>query len=151
MKPLSDIGNPRLKVRWLQHDGSSCRREPEPLALPVAQLKQLGQLLGQVPDIRSAVWAVNVNGADTPNRLEAALQAHYKQTIAVHWLHSQTQALDVQNSYQPTQQLGADRWAAMLGLAWRIRQLETPPDSALLASFGTATRSEERRVGKVWR
>jgi len=139
MKLLIDIGNTRLKVGWLQHDGSNFRREPEPLALPVSQFKQLGQLLAQVPDIPSAVWAVNVNGADIPKRLEAALHTHYKQTVAVHWLHSQTQALDVQNSYQPTQQLGADRWAAMLGLAWRIRQLETPPDSALLASFGTAT------------
>lgn len=40
------------------------------------------------------------------------------------------------NAYRNQAQLGADRWAAMLGLRMRLPAGHPP---ALLASFGTAT------------
>src|SRR5690606_16857825 len=58
------------------------------------------------------------------------------------WVVPASQALGVSNGYREPERLGADRWAALLGLAGheQARGAEThSPACALLAIFGTAT------------
>jgi type III pantothenate kinase len=76
---------------------------------------------------------VNVAHARRGADITALLQRYGCQ---IHWLRAQAQTLGLINPYLHPAQLGADRWAGLLGVQARLAQPQPP---FLLASFGTAT------------
>lgn len=133
---LIDAGNTRVKFGWI--DPRSSQREIAPLALPHTQLEdQLPAWLQQLPQVPTAALGINVAGAAIADRLNALLNAHIP---AIAWVRSVHSALNVHNAYDTPEQLGADRWVALLGLAQHVRNAKIPGHPPLLlASFGTAT------------
>lgn len=110
MDLLIDLGNSRLK--WAQH---------------APGLWRLGAaLLGDEKDIESlfaGAWTgiekprcVILCSVSTPERLNALKQwMRVRWSIAPHVVHSQAEQLGVRNLYRDPSQLGADRWAALIG------------------------------------
>lgn len=133
---LIDAGNTRIKFGWV--DPRNGQREAAPLALQHAELEdQFPAWLRQLPHTPTAAMGVNVAGAAMAGRLGALMNAHFP---AISWIRSTHSALNVSSAYDTPEQLGADRWVALLGLAEHVRNVPAaghPP--LLLASFGTAT------------
>jgi type III pantothenate kinase len=84
----------------------------------------------------TAPAAIGVSSAGSQTM--QALNAVFERTLgcSIHWHHSSGQAAGMLSLYQPPEQLGPDRWAAMLGMMPHVRQSQGP---VLLATFGTAT------------
>ena len=129
---LIDIGNTRLKIGWL--DPTTGQREPAALALEPREADTLGDWFKAQNVWPTAVFGVNVAGAAKAMLIEQVFRRRFEVSIA--WQHSQQQACGVHNNYRRPQQLGADRWAAMIGLSALKPNATTP---LLLANFGTAT------------
>ncbi|OZI72143.1 type III pantothenate kinase [Bordetella genomosp. 12] len=126
---LIDSGNSRLKLGWL--DPQSGAREPAPVAFDNLDLQALGAWLQTLERQPSRAIGVNVAGAQRGAAIAAALNG-----CPIEWMRPRNEALGMINAYRNQEQLGADRWAAMLGLRMRLPENHPP---ALLASFGTAT------------
>lgn len=133
---LIDAGNTRIKFGWIDPHGGL--RETAPLALRHADLEaQLPAWLRQLPQPATRALGVNVAGPAIAARLEALMNAH---NGSLSWVLSTRKALNVHNAYDTPEQLGADRWVALLGLAQHVRDVGAPEHAPLLlASFGTAT------------
>lgn len=124
MMLLLDAGNSRLK--WgLMHEGQW--RAQGVLEYP--DLEQLPRLLADHP-APACAWAVNVAGAAREAQLQTLLAA---QGIPLHFLRSSRQQCGVTSHYRDPAQLGADRWAALIG----ARAITQGP--ALVVCAGTAT------------
>lgn len=78
-------------------------------------------------------WGVNVAGLEQQGMLDSIL-AEYGCTIR--WQRAHVRTGWLRNGYQSSAQLGADRWASMVGVAARSEQ---PGQPFVLACFGTAT------------
>ncbi len=135
---LLDIGNTRAKLGWWD---ARLGREREALALTLREgsslrpsmSTQLGEWLSSLPVSATGAYGVSVAGGDVNTSLEQALaQAH----IAIRWMRPQAQVLGMVNRYDQPDQLGPDRWAALLGVAGKYPHQTTP---IILATFGTAT------------
>lgn len=117
-----DCGNTRIKWglrdagRWLSVN-----------ALPTAEAQRLGDMLPQRP---ARVVACNVAGEDVAAHVEALARAL---GIPITWVRSQAQQCGVTNGYENPAQLGADRWAALIG----ARGLHE--GACLVVNAGTAT------------
>lgn len=117
-----DAGNSRLKFgvfvggRWLLQD-----------ALDYAAFDELPARLPARP---KRIVACNVAGEPARLRIEALAG---KLGLAVNWLSSSAAACGVTNAYDRPQQLGADRWAALIA----ARAMYPRPAVVVLA--GTAT------------
>lgn len=120
---LIDAGNTRIKWRLL---GSSAADEG---ALGHDQLDQLGEVFEREPTIRRVIGA-NVAG---PQMAEAISARARKAGLTPEWLTSGPARCGVRNLYQQPGQLGADRWAALIGA--RARH----PQACLVVMAGTAT------------
>lgn len=133
---LIDAGNTRIKFGWI--DPANGQREAAPLALRHADLEeQLPAWLRQLPHTPAAAMGINVAGAAIAGRLGSLLGTYVER---IDWIRSVHSALNVRNAYDMPEQLGADRWVALLGLAEHVRQAKNPGHPPLLlASFGTAT------------
>ncbi|HUH86534.1 MAG TPA: type III pantothenate kinase [Pusillimonas sp.] len=131
---LIDAGNTRIKFDRLLEDGT---RAASGCAFTLAELDVARQWLRGLPQRPTRALGVNVAGASAATALEAVVGC------AIDWLQAGRSALGVRNGYLDPAQLGTDRWAAMVGLAWHERlrtQAEAAaPCGALLAIFGTAT------------
>lgn len=127
-----DCGNSRLKwalrapgtTQWLSQG-----------ALSLSQLSQLPEQLlaatgGQAAAITRVVGA-SVVAAATRQEIDAAL--HFL-GLNIQWQGSQPSQCGVVNGYRTPTQLGADRWAALIG-AWTLR----PRQASLVVMSGTAT------------
>ena len=149
---LVDAGNTRVKIGWLWH--GTGQREPQ---APGADHQSLPDLITATRRALSA-WAPQPGTATVPQIAGAAPQhelpcdalgvssagdAVMKQLddlvqrqfgTHIQWQHSHRRAAGMLSQYAPPEQLGADRWAAMLGM---MRHLGHRP--LILASFGTAT------------
>lgn len=125
---LIDAGNTRVKFGWLQH--SDGQREASPLALAHAELDRLPAWLATLPVLPEQALGVSVAGPAIAQALEHTLQ---QQGAPVRWLRSSARAAGIVNLYDIPEQLGNDRWVALLGLGDRTST------AAVLASFGTAT------------
>lgn len=126
---LIDAGNTRVKFGRLQRGRG--RRDAGTLALGHDELERLPEWLNKLPARPDQALGVSVAGADLAARIEQQLLQHCN--TGMRWLHSSSSAAGVINLYDQPEQLGNDRWVALLGLS-------THTDSAaLLASFGTAT------------
>src|SRR5690606_25212635 len=131
---LIDAGNTRIKLDWIEAGGA--RRASRVLAFTGDELDGVRRWLAALPRRPERALGVNVAGPLTEAALESLLGC------PVEWVVPVSQALGVHNGYREPERLGADRWAAMLGLAWHehARRAEAPgPACALLAVFGTAT------------
>jgi type III pantothenate kinase len=117
-----DCGNTRIK--WGLREAKAWRAQG---AVPVSQADQLDT---QVPESPTRAVACNVAGATVRNNVESLAQ---RWAIPVHWVEAQARQSGVHNGYSRPNQLGADRWAALIG-AW---QLQHGP--CVVVSAGTAT------------
>jgi type III pantothenate kinase len=117
-----DAGNTRLK--WGLHDGAGWLQQE---ALDYAALANLTTRLPQRP---TQVVACNVAGEAIARTIDALAD---ELGVPLHWLTSTAAACGVSNGYARPTQLGADRWAALIG----ARGHHTGP--AIVVVAGTAT------------
>lgn len=125
---LVDAGNTRVKFGWLR--SGHTRREPDTLALGHAELRHLPEWLAGLPLAPDAALGVSVAGDAVNTLVEHLLKQH---GITLRWLRSSAYAAGITNLYDNPEQLGNDRWISLIGLGGHTR------DTAMLASFGTAT------------
>ncbi|NYT64283.1 type III pantothenate kinase [Alcaligenaceae bacterium] len=126
---LIDAGNTRIKIGWLNANG-----QRETSAFAVAHADLAGSLPGWLAQLASppmAALGVNVAGTGIGLALETILRQQC--ACNIRWITSQKSAAGLRNTYDVAEQLGADRWVSMIGLAQHTDQ------AAILASFGTAT------------
>ena len=110
MNILVDLGNSRLK--WAQQAAGLWRTDA---ALLDGQ-ENFVSLLDSVWDEMTAPHKVIVSNVSTPQRLRALeqwVQTHW--SVKPHIVRAQAEQLGVKNCYRDPQQLGADRWAALIG------------------------------------
>ena len=125
-----DCGNSRLK--W-------ALRAPEQAqwlaqaALPLAELGQLAQHLHALNSTTAIRRVLGVSVVDHTTR-QAIDDALATLGLPIHWQGSQPDQCGVHNGYRTPTQLGADRWAALIG-AWTLR----PRQASLVVVSGTAT------------
>src|SRR5256714_7846820 len=134
-----DCGNSRLK--WGLHENGGWRKAG---AVPVSELGRLEKSWRRlVPDDKVVI--ANVAGRSVRKRL-ASLFA--RRSMVPAWVEAKRHECGVTNAYGRPDQLGPDRWAALIG-AWSI--LHGP---CLVVTAGTATtadvlRGDGRFVGGV--
>lgn len=131
---LLDVGNSRLKLGW-HHPSLGRESAVHAIALnPLAQLpERLRKWLSGLPVQPREGLGVNVAGSVVANMLEEIFQ---EANCPIAWNTPTDAQLDVQNGYDKPEQLGADRWAALLGLSGHFPAGHPP---LVLATFGTAT------------
>ncbi len=78
----------------------------------------------------SDAYCVSVAGADLTHRIDTAIR---RAGIEAGWFRSSAECCGVRNGYDKPEQLGADRWAALVG-AWAEHRT-----ACLVVSAGTAT------------
>lgn len=143
MTLLIDSGNTRIKLGWC-HPLTGVR-EDQAVSLHADQLDQLASWLEaahaplQTFANQKGVQAlgVNVAGPQVQAQIDAAVRR--LGLGPVRWLQAQEQVFGLHNDYEQASQLGADRWAALLGLSDLLAQEHPDEQGALLISFGTAT------------
>lgn len=111
MNLLIDLGNTRLK--WAQQTSGPWHAE----AVVLDSEKNIEDLFdkawGKMPKPRQVV----VCSVSHPERIEALvkwIQSHW--SIPAHLVRPQAEQLGVKNLYRRPEQLGADRWAALIGV-----------------------------------
>jgi type III pantothenate kinase len=124
-----DCGNTRVK--WgLRYQGDT---EWQALgAVPLADIALLEQAWSSLPAAARIVIA-NVAGAAVQGALKALLQRF---PVEPTWVRAQAQQCGVRNAYAEPAQLGADRWAALIG----ARHLHG--GACLVVNAGTATTAD---------
>jgi len=132
-----DCGNSRLK--WGLHENGGWR---EAGAVPVSELARLEKSWKKFVPADKVVIA-NVAGQSVRKRLESLFA---RRSMAPEWVKAKRYECGVTNGYGRHDQLGPDRWAALIG-AWSI--LRGP---CLVVAAGTATtvdvlRGDGRFVG----
>jgi type III pantothenate kinase len=132
-----DCGNSRLK--WGLHENGGWR---DAGAVPVSELARLGKSWKQFVSADKVVVA-NVAGRPVRKRLESLFA---RRSMVPEWVKAKRYECGVTNGYGRPDQLGPDRWAALIG-AWSI--LRGP---CLVVAAGTATtvdvlRGDGRFVG----
>lgn len=122
-----DAGNSRIK--WGLHDGAGWEARG---VLATADAGWLSEAAEEWPaDARVVVC--NVAGAEVARGIKAALGARQRD---VHDFVASASCCGVTNAYEHPEQLGADRWAALLGA--HAMQL-APAAPLLVVCAGTAT------------
>ncbi len=117
-----DAGNTRLKWGLRTQDGW--------LAQGVLAHDAIASLAAQLPATPDCIRACNVAGAAVAADIEALATAL---AVPLDWFRSSSAAAGVTNGYAAPTQLGADRWAALIG----AHALHAGP--ALVVMAGTAT------------
>lgn len=117
-----DCGNTRLK--WgLRRAGAWLAQG----ALPLAEAESVDEVLPERPE---QAIACNVAG---PAAAQALVLAADRLHAPLAWVHAHARQCGVSNGYEQPSQLGADRWAALIG----ARALHQGP--CLVVGAGTAT------------
>ncbi|HQR03921.1 MAG: type III pantothenate kinase [Proteobacteria bacterium] len=121
-----DCGNTRIKWGLIHEDAEHAPRWLAQGALATADAAHLGDTLpaGLKPQ---RIIGCNVSG----EAVAAAVAASLRQPVQ--WNAAHTTQAGVRNGYEVPEQLGADRWAALIG----ARALHTGP--CLVVNAGTAT------------
>lgn len=125
-----DAGNTRLK--WGLADASGWQAQG---ALGWDEIATLPELAARWPVLKQA-WLANVAGPRAEQALALALPG-----VALQRVHSSARAAGVVNGYREPQQLGVDRWCALIG----ARVLETR--ACLVVTAGTATTVDSLDAG----
>ena len=134
-----DCGNSRLK--WGLHENGGWRKTG---AVPLSEMSRLEKSWRRLVPADKVVVA-NVAGRSVRNRLETLFA---RRSMVPAWVKAKRHEGGVTNGYGRPDQLGPDRWAALIG-AWSI--LRGP---CLVVTAGTATtvdvlRGDGRFVGGV--
>jgi len=134
-----DCGNSRLK--WGLHENGGWRKTG---AVPLSEMGRLEKSWRRLVPADKVVVA-NVAGRSVRNRLETLFA---RRSMVPAWVKAKRHECGVTNGYGRPDQLGPDRWAALIG-AWSI--LRGP---CLVVTAGTATtvdvlRGDGRFVGGV--
>jgi len=134
-----DCGNSRLK--WGLHENGGWRKAG---TVPVSELARLENSWRRLVPADKVVVA-NVAGRSVRKRLESLFA---RRSMVPTWVKAKRHECGVTNGYGRLDQLGPDRWAALIG-AWSI--LRGP---CLVVTAGTATtvdvlRGDGRFVGGV--
>jgi type III pantothenate kinase len=124
MRLLLDAGNTRLK--WGLRAGSAWLGQG---AVAYSEMKSLAGVLPKAPRTLP-VFGVNVAGADVASAIATTLAGH---TAAPVWLQARAEGGGVVSRYTEPGQLGADRWAALVG----ARTMHA--GACLVVTAGTAT------------
>ncbi len=119
-----DSGNTRLK--WGIHDGSAWLEQG---ALPQSEVAQLSSISPHWPQFRQAIIA-NVAGEAVASAIRAALRG---MSLSPCFVRSESQRAGVSNHYENPEQLGVDRWCALIS----ARQQTRAP--VIVVGAGTAT------------
>jgi type III pantothenate kinase len=115
-----DAGNTRIK--WGLHDGAGW------IARGTLAHGQVPQLATQLQGVTEASVA-SVAG----HQVDAALQTVFDASgIAACWIKASASACGVVNGYAQPEQLGCDRWAALIA-AWKLKR-----SACVVATAGTA-------------
>ncbi len=101
-----DAGNTRIK--WGLHDGTGWADKG---VIATSDAPWLGNAAAEWP-ARARIVICNVAGAAVEARISAALAGRHAD---IAWLHASAEACGVRNTYECPEQLGADRWAALIG------------------------------------
>lgn len=128
-----DCGNTRIK--WGLRAGDEWRAQG---ALPLAEAEALDELLPETP---TRIVACNVAGAAVA---QAIVLAADRLHAPLSWAHAHPQQCGVSNGYEQPTQLGADRWAALVG-AWHLQR-----GACLVVGCGTATTIDALDAGGVF-
>lgn len=132
-----DAGNSRLKWGLWDEDGAAWRaRDGADYGDAIAALSL------PLPVLPQRILACNVAGAGVAARIEALAAAL---AVPLAWFRSSAAAAGVRNGYAVPTQLGADRWAALIGA--RARHA----GSALVVMAGTATTIDVLDAAGVFR
>jgi type III pantothenate kinase len=123
---IIDLGNSRLKVGLLCDDNKTAVWNNADLASLNAWLSTL------YPTPHHRALGVNVAGPQQGVRVATAFADH---GIELTWMRAQQNAYGIVNGYERPEKLGADRWAAMVGVRAQIED-DRP---FIIATFGTAT------------
>jgi len=142
MKLLLDIGNTRIKWAFVSGDELSDGGEILHRGVPDAA-EQLPAMLAHRPN---NVTAVNVAGTETGERFAAALAAQFG--VVTRFISVSRSCGDVRNGYTEWQQLGIDRWAAIVG-AWEQRRSDVVVVDAGTALTIDLVRADGRHMGGV--
>lgn len=124
MKLLIDAGNTRIK--WALLAGAEWLRLA---AVPSDQAHTLGVRVAHLPAVNE-VWVSNVAGAEVARYIQTACASRGWQA---RFIVAQKMQCGVCNGYQSPEQLGSDRWAALIAAWHRVGK------SALVVNCGTAT------------
>lgn len=120
---LLDIGNSRVK--WALVEGA------EWLAEGASTHAESGRLFDEWDRFPAPAIAVASNVAG--ERRGLLFSAYWQSRgVALHWMQPSPEDGGVRNLYEPPQQLGSDRWAALIGARARVN------DACLVVSAGTA-------------
>ncbi len=126
MKLLIDAGNTRVK--WCWYDGEDLPLEPE--SAEYEDLENSGADLFQVDGpAADDILICNVGGEELAENFRQIFSGWQ---LTPKFLCSTGQCGAVQNAYKNPEQLGVDRWMALLG-AWAIQQ-----DAVCIVDCGTA-------------
>ena len=121
---LIDAGNSRVK--WALTDGEQWRQQGIVENAHIAELRKIFSALSAPQKI----IASNVAGQPIAQLLRAACAAW---TAPVEFISAKNQQCGVRNTYQHTEQLGSDRWAALIA-AHNLHRI-----ACLVVNCGTAT------------
>ena len=127
-----DSGNTRLK--WGMRHGDQWLAQGATTHAQAAQI--------QLPQVPVRIVACNVAGAAGREAVEALAQ---RLAIVPEWLRPQAAQCGVTNRYEPPSQLGADRWAALIG-ARTLHQ-----GDCMVVNCGTATTIDVLDAAGVFR
>jgi len=109
------------------------RRDADSAAFDNTDIAAVDAWLAALPARATGAIGVNVAG---DKQGEAIAAAFARQGVTVRWLRAQGDAYGLTNRYAQPQQLGADRWASLVGVTAHQAFGHGP---FLLACFGTAT------------
>ncbi|AGF48663.1 type III pantothenate kinase [Candidatus Kinetoplastibacterium oncopeltii TCC290E] len=130
---LIDSGNSRIKVGWFLNKNGSINREPHAAIFDNLNIKSLNQWLLCLPKKPNYALGVNVAGKHRENIIEKELN---NIDCKIKWVVAKKRTSILVNKYKNPNQLGADRWAAMIGIVEKQSKIHPP---LIVASFGTAT------------
>ncbi len=120
MKLFIDAGNTRIK--WAMRDATGWHAVE---SIPTTQAANLPLPVSDAP-----VWVSNVAGAAVAHTIRHAIR---HATHPAHFIHAKAQQCGIKNNYTTPQQLGCDRWAALIA-AWQLQH-----QACLVVNCGTAT------------
>ena len=148
---LMDVGNTRAKLGWWdprlgrETQVQALTLQPESQSLSSESLSSgLHDWLGRLSIPPVMAYGVSVAGSGVSNALEHSLK---NAGIPIRWIRPTTEMLGLTNRYDQPSQLGADRWASMLGVAGKYPQNAIP---IILATFGTATTIDTLGPGAIF-
>jgi len=111
MNLLVDLGNSRLK--WAQHAAGAWRTDAVLLDSEKNVETLFDKVWGEIA-IPQRVIVCSVSGPERLNALEQWMRTRW--SVTAHIVRPQVQQLGVKNLYHRPEQLGADRWAALIAV-----------------------------------